>query len=134
MDDSFFLFFDLQAKMSAWKKIYEIMSPQKSYSLYRGSIRNAHGPVIPYLGIYFQDITFIEDGGTNFLKDYPNYVNFQKRKLLAEVIRDIQQHQLAPYNLEPVDEIIDFILLAQPEDDDTLFNKSLIICPREPDN
>ena len=67
------------------------------------------------------------------LQDYPTYINFHKRKLLADVIRDIQKHQLAPYNLEPVEEIIDFIALAQPEAEETLYQKSLLICPREAD-
>ena len=80
-----------------------------------------------------QDMVFIEDGNQDFLKDHPTYINFDKRRRLAEIIKDIQQHQLAPYNIEPVEEIIDFITLAQTEPESELYKKSLLIQPREPE-
>ncbi len=58
-------------------------------------------------------------------------VNFHKRRLLADIIKDIQQHVQAPFNIEPVEEIIDFIAMAQPEPETALYEKSLAIQPRQ---
>lgn len=70
------------------------MSPNKSFANYRQCIRQAHAPLVPYLGVYMQDMVFIEDGNPDFLKDYPGFINFHKRRLLADVIKDIIQHQV----------------------------------------
>lgn len=39
-----------------------LMSPQKSFSNYRNALRACKPPAVPYLGVYLQDLTFIEDG------------------------------------------------------------------------
>lgn len=44
------------------------MSPQKSFANYRQCIRSAHAPLIPYLGVYMQDMVFLEDGNPDYLK------------------------------------------------------------------
>ncbi|CAG8772056.1 10462_t:CDS:1, partial [Funneliformis caledonium] len=58
--------------------------------------------------VYLTDLTFIEDGNPNNLKK-SRLINFSKRMKTAEVIREIQQYQSAPYNLNPVQEIQTFI-------------------------
>lgn len=117
----------------SWDRVRAVMAPQSSFATYRQAIRTAHPPVIPYLGVSMQDMVFIEDGNPDFLKDYDNMVNFHKRRLLADIIKDIQQHVQAPFNIEPVEEIIDFIAMAQPESENSLYEKSLVIQPRQAD-
>ncbi len=121
-----------RSRKAAWDKLLQQMSPQKSFANYRACIRQAHAPLVPYLGVYMQDMVFIEDGNPDFLKEN-GYINFHKRRLLADVIKDIVQHQLAPYNIEPVDEIVDFLALQQPEPETVLYQRSLVIQPREAD-
>jgi son of sevenless-like protein len=121
-----------RSRKAAWDRLLQQMSPQKSFANYRGCIRAAHAPLVPYLGVYMQDMVFIEDGNPDFLKEN-GYINFHKRRLLADVIKDIVQHQLAPYNIEPVDEIVDFLALQQPEPETVLYQRSLVIQPREAD-
>lgn len=60
-------------------------------------------------------------------------INFAKRAKTAEVIRDIQQYQNAPYSLQPVPELQDYILsnMAAAGDVHEMYDKSLIVEPRE---
>lgn len=74
-------------KMKTWDRLREYMSPQKAFANYRACIRTAHAPLIPYLGVYMQDMVFIEDGNPDFLKDQPDYINFHKRRQLADIIK-----------------------------------------------
>ena len=120
-------------KQKTWDRLRELMGPQKAFASYRNCIRQAHAPLIPYLGVYMQDMVFLEDGNPDFLKEHPTHINFHKRRLLAEKIKDIQQHQLAPYNIDPVPEIIDFLALQSPDPETELYRKSLLIQPRESD-
>lgn len=119
-----------KAKTKAWDRVRAVMAPQASFSSYRAAIRTAHPPVVPYVGVYMQDIVFIEDGNPDFLKDRPNWVNFHKRRLLADVIRDLQQYGQSPYNLLVVDELATVINHAHVEKEDVLYAKSLQLQPR----
>lgn len=60
-------------------------------------------------------------------------INFAKRAKTAEVIRDIQQYQNAPYSLQPVPELQDYILsnMQAAGDVHEMYDKSLQVEPRE---
>ncbi len=51
--------------------------------------------------------------------------------VIADVVhrhtQDIQQHVQAPFNIEPVEEIIEFIALAQADAENVLYEKSLAV-------
>ena len=52
------------------------------------------------IGMYLTDLTFIEDGNKDLTDT--GLINFNKRKQIANVIREIIQYQQTPYCLEPV--------------------------------
>lgn len=85
-----------------------------------------------YLGLYLTDLTFIEDGNPDFLKSSNKLINFSKRMKTADVIREIQQYQNVPYNLNPVQEIQMFIdyNLKESKDVKDLYDQSLVLEPR----
>ena len=60
-------------------------------------------------------------------------INFSKRAKTAEVIRDIQQYQNAPYQNIPVPEIQDYILsnMQAAGDVHEMYDRSLEVEPRE---
>ncbi|GAB5585161.1 hypothetical protein Unana1_00061 [Umbelopsis nana] len=113
--------------------IRKLMGANKNFTEYREIIHSINPPCIPFLGIYLQDLTFIEDGNSNFLKKSKHLINFSKRMKTAEVIREIQQYQSAPYALEPVKEIqyVIHLNLQNSRDEDTLYALSCALEPRE---
>ncbi|KAG2174496.1 hypothetical protein INT44_006759 [Umbelopsis vinacea] len=113
--------------------IRKLMGANKNFTEYREIIHSINPPCIPFLGIYLQDLTFIEDGNSNFLKKSKNLINFSKRMKTAEVIREIQQYQSAPYALETVKEIqyVIHLNLKNSRDEDTLYALSCALEPRE---
>ncbi|KAI8060586.1 ras guanine nucleotide exchange factor domain-containing protein [Gongronella butleri] len=115
--------------------IRKIMGANRNFSEYRQLIHSVNPPCIPFLGIYLQDLTFIEDGNSNTIKTHSNHelINFAKREKTAEVIREIQQYQTLFYKLKVVDEIQEFIRLnlQSTRDEDQLYKESLRLEPRE---
>ncbi|KAG0756610.1 hypothetical protein G6F57_011158 [Rhizopus arrhizus] len=115
------------------QQIRKLMGANRNFTEYRALIHSVNPPCIPFLGIYLQDLTFIEDGNSNELKKNKELINFAKRAKTAEVIREIQQYQSSLYQLKPVEEIQDFIKshLLSTRDEEQLYNESLKIEPRE---
>jgi hypothetical protein len=70
------------------------MSTQKNNKSIREALRSVDMPCIPYLGMFLTDLTFIEDGNSDFTKD--KLINFTKRRYVAQVILEIQQYQQIP--------------------------------------
>ncbi|KAI9493737.1 ras guanine nucleotide exchange factor domain-containing protein [Zychaea mexicana] len=113
--------------------IRRLMGANKNFNEYRDIIHKVNPPCIPFLGIYLQDLTFIEDGNSNYLKKSNHLINFGKRMKTAEVIRELQQYQSTPYLLQAVPDIQEFIKthLQSSRDEETLYNLSLTLEPRE---
>jgi hypothetical protein len=64
-------------------------------------------------------------------------INFFKRSLSAEILRDIQQYQSQPYNLTKCGVVYDYIMQCLDETDkrtDDLYELSLQLEPREKDD
>ncbi|KAJ3195387.1 hypothetical protein HK101_000354 [Irineochytrium annulatum] len=111
-----------------------LMNTAKNFSRYRETLHNVNPPCVPFLGFYLTDLTFIEDGSPNCLKGADDgMINFSKRTKTAEVIRDIQQYQNAPYQLANVPELQQFLKQSFMEtaDETALYNLSLSLEPRE---
>lgn len=101
----------------------------KNNATFRQILAQATSPCIPHIGIFLQDLTFIEDGNPDKLR---TMINFQKRRMLAERIMWIKQFQQSLYRIAPVQLIQDYLKLklsALTEDD--LWKKSLAVEPRE---
>ncbi|KAL7626961.1 cell division cycle- protein [Parahypoxylon ruwenzoriense] len=109
-----------------------LMASTKNFGEYREALHVANPPCIPFFGVYLTDLTFIEDGIPSIIKK-TNLINFAKRAKTAEVIRDIQQYQNAPYSLQPVPELQDYILsnMQAAGDVHEMYDKSLTVEPRE---
>lgn len=127
-----------------------LMASTKNFGEYREALHAANPPCIPFfgrcfifrslddfadtlaVGVYLTDLTFIEDGIPSIIKK-TNLINFAKRAKTAEVIRDIQQYQNAPYSLQPVPDLQDYILsnMQAAGDVHEMYDKSLAIEPRE---
>ncbi|KAL0088558.1 ras guanine nucleotide exchange factor domain-containing protein [Phycomyces blakesleeanus] len=113
--------------------IRKLMGANRNFTEYREMIHSINPPCIPFLGIYLQDLTFIEDGNPDFLKASNTLINFAKRQKTADVIREIKQFQSPPYPLQALPRLQAFIRqnLNTDWDVDQLYKKSLMLEPRE---
>eukprot|EP00041_Stephanoeca_diplocostata_P035595 m.1260663 g.1260663 ORF g.1260663 m.1260663 type:complete len:354 (+) comp24728_c0_seq10:1014-2075(+) len=88
-----------------------LMASDKSFATLRDTLASVDPPCLPFFGMYLSDLTFIEEGSSDFLpvdecangksKDtaLSQLINFGKRRLSAKTIVEIQQNQVQPYNL-----------------------------------
>jgi RasGEF domain len=68
-----------------------LMNMESSYARYREVLHASNPPIIPYLGVYLGDLTFIEDGNPDFHDD--TLINFSKRRLLFKTVSEIERYQ-----------------------------------------
>eukprot|EP01124_Arcella_intermedia_P003214 TRINITY_DN11751_c0_g1_i1.p1 TRINITY_DN11751_c0_g1~~TRINITY_DN11751_c0_g1_i1.p1 ORF type:complete len:882 (-),score=268.25 TRINITY_DN11751_c0_g1_i1:68-2713(-) len=85
-------------------ELKELLDHAMSYSNLRKAIKSVDPPVIPFLGMYLTDLTFIHEGNPNEITEH-KLINFHKRRLISEKIRDIQTYQQKSYNFTEVLEI-----------------------------
>jgi len=111
-----------------FKKFEYIMA--RNYKLLRDYIQYSNPPVLPYIGIYLGDLTFIHEGNADLTSR--GLINFYKKNLISKVIKQIQQHQQKPVCFELVDSIQSF-LNSPPRllDDNEAYKLSLEIEPRQ---
>jgi len=83
--------------MQTFDELNKVMHSTRNYSIYREKIHTASLPCLPFLGVHLSDLSFIEDGNPNMLRNNENLINFSKRMKTAEVIRELQQYQTVSY-------------------------------------
>jgi len=113
-------------------ELKQLVARSQNYHTLRAVVHGCSPPLVPYLGIYLTDLTFIEDGHKKKTSD--GLVNFLQRRQQADVIREIQQYQQSPYCLETVTFIQDYLNGLSYYDDNTLWKLSQYIEPRDPNN
>jgi hypothetical protein len=106
----------------AWEFQLELTNPQSSFSQYRAAKAASDPPMIPYLGVYLQDLTFIEEGNNDRLEN--GYINFIKFRMIADILIEIKQFQQKEYNLQPVPAIQEYLLMTRILDEEKLFTLS----------
>eukprot|EP00743_Colponemidia_sp_Colp-15_P007642 GILK01008268.1.p1 GENE.GILK01008268.1~~GILK01008268.1.p1 ORF type:complete len:1078 (-),score=217.08 GILK01008268.1:37-2844(-) len=85
-------------KKNRWEKLQLLCASDKGWKRIRDEFRAAVPPVMPYLGIFLTDLTFIEEN-----KDMiDNMVNFHKLRLISGVINQIKEAQQTPYQFHTV--------------------------------
>ncbi|KAJ2157950.1 Ras guanine nucleotide exchange factor bud5 [Coemansia sp. RSA 552] len=48
------------------RRILEAMDPDRNYTNYRTLLRNSNPPLLPFLGLYLTDLTFLDDGNPTY--------------------------------------------------------------------
>ncbi|SNX83876.1 related to Guanyl nucleotide exchange factor Sql2 [Melanopsichium pennsylvanicum] len=122
-----------QKHVVVFESLETLMSASRNWANYRETIHKLNPPCVPFLGRYLGDLTFIEDGNRDRLKENDQLINFGKRQKTAEVIREITIHQSTPYNLAVVPALEKFIEsnLVDARSADDLYEQSLLLEPRE---
>lgn len=119
-------------------KMRALMTSERSYKNYRPHLKEITPPLVPYLGLYLTDLTFVEDGNKDYIQHSKTgklLINWSKRKLVYTTIHQIQLYQNTPYNIIPILQIQELIEkkfeTVQIISNDELYNISFL---REPKN
>jgi len=82
----------------------ELFSHHKNQKNLRAALRNATPPSVPHIGIFLQDLVFIDDGNDSMRKDLGDIcektINLGKCNRLFERIQYMQSFQKKPYSME----------------------------------
>ncbi|KAJ3129785.1 hypothetical protein HK098_000155 [Nowakowskiella sp. JEL0407] len=134
----------------AYREVQDIVSPKSQYANYRKQLKNVQPPLIPFLGVYLTDLTFIELGNPDFIPN-THYINIDKRRKVYSNIHGIAFYQSQSYHellfsIPSLQEFLERIcgdiqsdvvrLSANPVSlgDDEMYERSLIVEPREEDS
>ncbi|KAL5463373.1 hypothetical protein EMCRGX_G032266 [Ephydatia muelleri] len=126
-------------KLIIFEEMKVISSSENNFSKYKERLRNINPPCVPFLGMYMSWIVFIKDGNENKIVGKPeNFINFKKRRKLADVLHEIQQYQNTPYCIKSESNIRKWIVDQDPTGDMTTnqweeqaFEQSRIIEPKD---
>ena len=113
--------------VAEYDSLKALTSNFKSYSMLRNHIHICKPPCIPYLGVSLTDLTFIEDGNPG---QVGGLIHFKKRAMSAKVIRNLLQYQHVPYEFEVSLPVAHYLMHMECEDDDTVYDWSLVCEPR----
>jgi hypothetical protein len=81
------------------EQLREALTNEKSFKMLRNLMAGYDRPTVPYLGLTYVDLTFIEDGTDSFTE---NKINWSKFTKMFEIICNTMKYQLRPYLYEPV--------------------------------
>jgi len=87
-------------------------------------------PLVPYIGMYLTDLTFILDGNPDKCPD--GGLNFNKRKMMADTVHRLMDFQQVCYQFEAIESIQRKLVSDLPEllGDDESYKQSLRVEPR----
>lgn len=117
----------------------QAVSHQRNYAEYRATLRSAHTPCIPFLGVYLTDMTFCHEGNPTHRSspDLPGVklINFDKYQKMTKIMSEIERFQI-PFNFTEVPQVVSYIRfsmenLVYQASAENLYQRSLVIEPRE---
>lgn len=104
-------------------ELEDIMDHHQNYKRYRKTLAECSLPCLPYLGVIRRDLTMIHIGNSNIVQR--NYVNFEKGKLLWEVLKDVVRLQQTPFRFHKNPPVFNALNNLFVFDEDTLYKYSL---------
>jgi RasGEF domain len=121
-----------------WDRLLELVRPDGSFTIMRSYLSKVNPPLIPHLGMYLSDLTFIEDGNPDFLfyRDDTTHntdlVNILKLRRISNVVGEWAMFQQKPYHFAPVLRYQMLLLDQGVMDSKEMYAKSLRLEPRAP--
>ncbi|KNC50985.1 Ras guanine nucleotide exchange factor J [Thecamonas trahens ATCC 50062] len=110
------------------EELEAICSAESSYKSLRARIASAQPPCIPYVGVYMQDLTFINDGNENTVN---GLINFGKRRLVFDQIAKIQLYQQTGWDFPRIPMVYRTLVHPTPGvSENDLYQLSLLREPR----
>lgn len=82
--------------MQIYNSLMALTSSSQNYKAYREATAGLQAPIVPYIGVYLRDLTFIEDGNETLLNK-TKIVNYEKMRMLQNIFREMTNFQALPY-------------------------------------
>jgi hypothetical protein len=123
-----------EQRYSQFERMLAVVSSDKNYVVMRATLRSLQPPILPYLGLCLQDLTFCDEGNRNSIMTASgvSVVSFEKRLAYASIIQDIMLYQSVGYDhLVAIPEIQRYLIRFQPLSTDKMYARSLIVEPRD---
>ncbi|KAJ3439061.1 guanine nucleotide exchange factor [Anaeramoeba flamelloides] len=118
-------------KREAFEDLTALMGANRSYKRFRQHVKERKNkPVLPYLGVYLTDLTFIEHGNKDNTENH--LINFKKQTKISKIIMKIRKFQEIPFEIRLVHQLLKFFReIESDKDEDQLYHLSLEYEPRE---
>jgi len=123
--------------LQKFTELQELTDSSHNYKNLRACIRSADPPIIPYLGMYLTDLTFIEEGNKTLVSvpyedTVKEMINYYKSRLVYQTIDIISMYQQKGYTFQVVKIIQDKIASVRIiTDENVLYSISEYIEPRQ---
>ncbi|MDP2438482.1 MAG: RasGEF domain-containing protein, partial [archaeon] len=79
-------------------ELEKLMNMESSYAKYREALTQRQPPIIPYVGVYLSDLTFVEDGNPDQID---GLINFSKYQLAYDTISKIETYKVVKSTPSP---------------------------------
>ena len=117
-------------KEKAYKKesqdfslLEEFAEPNGNYSFYRNYLQSCNPPLIPFLGMYLTDLTFIDQGNTD---DIDGMIHYEKYRMMGAIYSDIKRYPKGYEEFKP-----NRIFYPATIEENELYDLSLRVEPKE---
>eukprot|EP01125_Pyxidicula_operculata_P019968 TRINITY_DN7271_c0_g1_i1.p1 TRINITY_DN7271_c0_g1~~TRINITY_DN7271_c0_g1_i1.p1 ORF type:complete len:959 (-),score=194.05 TRINITY_DN7271_c0_g1_i1:211-3087(-) len=110
------------------EKLEQITSIQNKFKNLREAQEQSVGPVVPYIGIYLNDLTMIDEGNPNKVEVESSdlsLTNLLKMDMIAKTLLKIEDFKSRKYDMVPNAILLDFIMHKTVLDEDNIFEESL---------
>ncbi|KYQ91711.1 Ras guanine nucleotide exchange factor Q [Tieghemostelium lacteum] len=91
-----------KAEFETFQQLLTFTSERQNYAAYRRALLSCNYPCLPFIAIYLKDLTFNEEN-PDFLEN--GHINFEKMRMIAKVLMEIDRYQSVPYHLKKIDSI-----------------------------
>jgi len=113
-----------------YNDLKELFNIDNNYRPYKKLLISQPPPIIPYLGVYLRDLTFLELGNPDYLIQDKGILNYDKLRMISSVIVEFQTYQAVPYDFEEIPAIQRQLANHMVSfDDDRLYDLSVILEP-----
>lgn len=85
-----------------------LLDPGRNFRKYGETLSETAPPCVPFIGAHLFTLTFIQDETPDLIDD-GSFVNFDKKRKLADVIHQLKAFQSVPYELMPNPAILSYI-------------------------
>lgn len=115
-------------------ELYSTDGNSKKLRAANNEARESDGTFVPFLGTFNTDLTFIDDGNPDKVRDKDNGVKFLQEGVVIGFIADAKLKALQSERKPYIFDICTRISRPSELSDKEQYNKSMIFCPRNPVN